>query len=120
MDTLLEGISWTLGRKKFESYETFTTAVAEQNPRAGAERLAAALNRSVAPGPVTVSYEMFWRDDDDHLEVEVGHAGEPVTAGLMLFTVNNATLKVFAKIDHKFFEGFAVIDAANYELLTGS
>jgi hypothetical protein len=113
-------VYWTLGSKKYDTYEEFVVAVTEWNQLIDPGRSAWAPDQVVAQGPVTVSYEALWKDEDDTIELTIGEPGQTLTMGRLLFELHNATVAFFADADARYFEGLAQVDGKEYELLVGS
>lgn len=117
---LMSDVYWTLGSKKYDTHEGFVTAVAEWNQLINPGRSAWAPEQIVAEGPITVTYEALWKDEDDTIELTVGEPGQPLTMGRLLFELHNASVAFFADADARYFEGLARVDDKEYELLVGS
>lgn len=117
-------VYWRFGKKTYQDYSKFCEAVASYN-----DRINKAINRSesgwepsreVADGPIQVTYEAGWMDDqeDATLTVDLGEPGARLSMGQILFALQNAIFSRTRIIVSS--RGSGPMEGGRYHLITGS
>jgi hypothetical protein len=117
---VMGNVFWVLGKKQYESYDLFITAVTEYNNKIAPARNEWQPDREISPQPIRVFYEAMWKNEDDTISIDIGDNDRALTMGRLLFALNNLTSDFFKDADARYFEGFAILNNRNYELLVGS
>ncbi|PSB58228.1 hypothetical protein [Chamaesiphon polymorphus] len=119
----MRNILWTLGRKKYKTYDDFIVAVTDYNNYICREPgLTNSWNpdEEISQQSILVVYEAGWKDEDATISLEIGEDDRALTMGRFLFSLNNTTYDFFKDADCCFFEGLELVNGNKYELWTGS
>jgi len=115
---ILKRVYWPLGRKHFPDDASFVAEVTRYNEAIAPGEHQWRPDQVVAPGPIRVRYEAFWKNTDDKLDLTIGTPGMPLTMGGLLFELHNRTSSFFG--DNHFFEGLSSENGTDFVLSVGT
>lgn len=122
-EEIMADVPWIFEEPKFSTQAEFVDAV-HQHHREFEEEIVWQPEAVVLPFR-RVRVEHGFDDDEGGIEFTADHASG-FTAGELLFKVHNAFVEELQELDHRFFEGFSLLEASEgdepplYEIDLGS
>lgn len=117
---IMTDVYWLLGTHEYDSYDSFVDDVTEYNQQIAPEENGWDPDKVVCQGPLKITYEALWKDEDPLLEISITNNTAPVTMGELLFVLHNESVDFLFDADSVFFEGFDDEDPHLFVLQTGS
>lgn len=124
-DILMGKVYWSLGNKKYDSYNEFVKDVTDYNNNISSKGHEWNPEKIIINGPeIIASYEALWKDEDDVLEIMIDAENKSgISMGEILFKINNQSIEFFSEASF-FFEGLRKINNDSqipmYEILIGT